>query len=190
MTSPDGLLWLDLETTGLNHLTDSILEIAVKLTSPDLLHVHLTGHWPVMPHRPPAELLNDPAVLDMHTGNGLLDEVMAEGRPLWWVEAGVIDMCREAWGERAKGNVWLAGSGVAQFDLHWIRHQMPELAKWLNYRTIDVGQIRRLLELVGVAFEQPPTDHRAMTDVENSLQLAIRIGETIGNLGLRKIVCA
>src|SRR4051812_10486117 len=77
----DTLLWLDLETTGLDESADSIIEVGCILTTTDL---HDLGEFSAV-LTPAAEgygrmMLND-TVRTMHETNGLLASLAAgEGR--------------------------------------------------------------------------------------------------------------
>lgn len=165
------LLWCDLETTGIDENLDPIMEIAVILTTPDL-QVAVPGFeysWAIsMTDKARRQLAKNKFVRDMHTVNGLTEVCQDPNRS---VKIESVDRFLSGWlmedGIDA-GRVALAGSGVAHFDMRFIRRQMPNLASMLRYRPIDIGQISSFaLDVCGF---QPPdfrTDktHRSMDDV-------------------------
>lgn len=173
------LLWLDIETTGLEIEKDhEILELAAVPTNLELeyeLKEQPDGtrgwHYLVATSVDPGPLA-DPAVATMHASNGLWSDLNNSGAPIWWIDQHLSTRIEE-WtlGEK----FWLAGSGVAQFDIHWVRHFMPRTSLLMDYRTIDVGQMDRFLKHVvqvddtGRSTEKP---HRAMPDVEEALTFA------------------
>ena len=119
---PDTLLvWVDIETSGLDHESDHMLELASVVT--DRAGVELGRFEEVVNvGAPVSELCMGEAVEAMHKANGLLDRVAAagEGRN----EDAVID----AWLEWAAGwmigtgaRLVLAGSGIARFDVPWLQ---------------------------------------------------------------------
>ena len=178
--SHDVLLWLDLETTGLDHTTGEILEVAAVPTTMDLEYLidSPEGHgwnYIVSPTVEPMTLMGDEVAI-MHTGNELISEVWESSAPIWWVDHHLSEMLGSF-----DTPLMLAGSGVAQFDIHWIRRHMPKLARLVSYRTIDVGQIERFIKYIGGADDHGPvwdlaprveSNHRAMADVEDAIRRA------------------
>lgn len=179
------LCWIDLETTGLDH-SDPILEVACILTDPvmdqelgsyqQVINPSLwTPDWLM-----PGEALrwrnwraNMPdVVLQMHAANRLLDAVESTLVDLFTA----TDTIARMMAEESPGKWRLAGSGVAAFDLHVLRRQMPMVAGMFHYAPLDVGQVRRMLEYA-LRDDLVPTEltldgnpgnhdlHRAMADV-------------------------
>lgn len=149
----DCLVFVDLETTGLDPEKDRILEIAILvLRASDL-------SWPEAPpnvHRGtfrtsfhPEDLVPDPIVRKMHEDSGLLAEIcVSEERllelatpiehldgVLHTLEAKCLSFMRSL-GFTA-GSAVLCGFGP-HFDLAFMKRQMPMLAKMFGYRLIDV----------------------------------------------------
>jgi oligoribonuclease (3'-5' exoribonuclease) len=172
----DYLLWLDLETAGSNVVAgDPILEVATILTDRDLevLGTFEAVVWPEQWDRDDRDTRRLPTTIDqfvvkMHNENGLWNDCARDGRPLHVVESELI--LRLSMNRGNSGKFVLAGSGVSHFDRRFIDYQMPRLAKWLRYYSIDVGVLRRSLELIGCSDLIPPMNeqktHRAMDDVK------------------------
>lgn len=177
------LLWLDLESTGLDTSNgDEIIEIGCILTHEDL---RVLGEFEavVKPSaNAMARLAANQFLVDMHSANGLLDEINA-GRSIaqaeldlliWLRGLGVsVKMFDSDLGDLQK--LTLAGSGVGHFDLPTIRIHMPALAERLNYFVLDVGTIRRAHEMwvcTPVSAANDAKTHRAIDDIRCHLEEA------------------
>ena len=176
---PKYLLWWDCETTGLDHVVDPIVEVAVLVTDMHLNEIEgKRFHTLVDPGSWGMErLFGNAYVMEMHTKNGLVDE-MKRGLPmlLEGAESSIIAMVKHL-PDVEEGAVLLAGSGVAAFDKQVIAAQMPRLNEVLDYRTIDVGHLRRFLKnVVDISDDLMPSqaddNHRAQGDVLNALEQA------------------
>lgn len=179
-------LWLDLETTGLDPAKDAIIEIGCLLTDPHLNAV--TSHdgqplapfeavvWPGVPAY--EKLLADPVVEAMHRSNGLIDdltELAANPSPenIASVEARILTWLGQAPGPRSDAKFVLAGSGVGRFDRRFIDRDMPNLASWLRYWSIDVDVLRRTRQTWGIAEpDREERPHRALADARLHLEEA------------------
>lgn len=171
-TAMPNYLWLDLETTGLDPYTDSILETAITITSEDLEPIRV-AEW-LIPERDCdwTDVLS-PEVFDMHWQSGLIADLTDETQWLSHyrpdeVEAGIL--CRiEPFLEN--GKITLAGSGVASFDRLFIQEAWPDLYQKLNYWSLDIGVVRRFLsDVAGIDLpELGPVKHRAADDVAHHL---------------------
>lgn len=70
--------------------------------------------------------------------------------------------------------VYLAGSGISEFDRPIIDQHLPDLSSILHYRSIDFGVFRRVMAFLGheIPWGEPPFDapvHRALPDVHQSI---------------------
>ena len=156
------LLWLDLETTGLDESVHGVLEVGAILTDAQLREVARI-------HRvvsPPFELSGmQEAVRRMHTENGLLAECFEQG-----VAVDRADEDVALWlEEHTQRPPILAGSNPG-FDRRWAATWLPAIHQRLHYRSLDVNTIWALMDIrkprpVGLA-------HRSMLDLERDLELA------------------
>lgn len=167
------IAWIDLETTGTDEFDDPIIEAAVIITSDKALTEVARRNWVVVPKRPAeaiARIEAKPPVLEMHTKNGLYQEVL-DGLGTPHVQAGeeiatFINSFRSG-----GGRIPLGGSGVSHFDHRFIAAQWPEVSKLLTYWAYDIGSARRFGLLCGVKAPDAASDssaktHRAMDDIE------------------------
>lgn len=135
----------DLETTGLHPVLDHILEFDIRLLDRDLNVIADFGSRVIHASETQLERMND-YVRDMHTKNGLLDEVRASTRTLADVDAEAA-----AWllkhginGVNTQG-IFLGSS--CRLDLYMIELQMPHTAALLTHRMIDVSGFRKAIEV-------------------------------------------
>lgn len=122
----------------------------------------------------------DPVVLNMHTGNGLLDDAWASRNSL----ADVDDLLTKWIKKYTSGDhIPLAGSGVSHFDRFYIRKDLPRFDRYLSYWAYDTGVIRRTLKLFGIdaSFADTTGDktHRALDDITAHVEEMRRYREMI-----------
>ena len=129
------LVWLDLETTGLDPDTGVILEIGVIVTDLEL-NEHSRQRW-VLPYvREDILTMMDDYVLKMHLKSGLLKEVWQSNRIS---DPGLEAARRNIYGQVASWirnacqhtrvkHCHLSGSSVGSFDLAWLRKHAPGIS--------------------------------------------------------------
>lgn len=180
------MLWVDIETTGLDPQDDVILEICVVLT--DAYGSAIDWHSIVTLGEGWEEKLADPdreIALQMHERSGLLKDlqVLRDGE---WSPAFVVseaDEFLDRWLRRVAPEmdvVPMAGSSVS-FDLGFVRKHMPLLARRFHrYRVIDASSFLAVARahgdhysglLDGYAVFDRTKAHRAFNDIVNSIQL-------------------
>ena len=163
------LVWIDVETTGIDERTGSLLEVALVLTGDDLEEKAST-RVVIDPPRGDWSGQMSELVREMHTKNGLIEEVKASNLTLreavtHFLDWGGIYVCND---------IPLAGCNVS-FDRRWIRHHMPEVEKLFHYRSVDVSSITELAKRwAPTIYEGRPrsTDgHRALSDALGAINL-------------------
>ncbi len=154
------MIFLDLETTGLNPASDLILEVACMQVDPQLNPVR--GFSAVI-HR--TGLVMDAFVRDMHTKNGLIAACEAS-------TTGLVEVTDALCEWLPPGKSILAGSSV-YFDLGFLKASMPRVADRFGHRLFDVSAIDVGRRWTGL----PDCDihhgaHRAESDVLASIAKA------------------
>lgn len=163
----DNLIWIDLEMTGLDPDTDSIIEIATVITD---VQLNVLARGPELAIAHPLMRLEamDEWNRNTHRKSGLWDRVLqsdvdhaaAEARTLEfvarWVPAGKSPIC---------------GNSICQ-DRRFLARQMPTLERWFHYRNIDVSTIKELARRWAPAIAQGLSKrgaHTALSDIEDSI---------------------
>ena len=162
-----GLIWIDLEMSGLDPDRDRVLEVAVVITDAQL---NTVAEAPVFVVHQPDSVLStmDAWNTSTHARTGLTDRVRAstqdeahvEGRMLefvaQYVPAGVSPMC---------------GNSVHQ-DRRFLARYMPRLEAFFMYRNLDVSTLKELARrwrpelLAGIV---KAGRHEALADIHESI---------------------
>lgn len=165
----DRLVWLDLETTGLDPYQDEILECAVIVTEADLTEVaRFARVTDGARHADYAKL--DPVVQKMHADNGLWLESLRSK-----VDDAALDTdLAEFVLLHAGGRAVLAGNSI-NFDAEFIRRALPRTHAHLHHRQGNVSAVnefarRRWPEVY--ASRPQGAAHRAMADALSSIEQA------------------
>ncbi|MFK7892537.1 MAG: oligoribonuclease [Granulosicoccus sp.] len=163
----DSLIWVDLEMTGLNPDTDTVIEIATIVTDAQL---NTLAEGPVLAIKTSDEQL---AAMDKwntthHNASGLVERVKASEHDLnsaaditleflhQWVEPGKSPMC---------------GNSICQDRRFMVRH-MPRLEAFFHYRNIDVSTVKELVsrwEPDALAGFSKKGTHLALDDIRESI---------------------
>ncbi|GMR00560.1 MAG: oligoribonuclease [Zetaproteobacteria bacterium] len=164
--SKDNLVWMDLEMTGLDPETDTILEIATIITDKNLN---------VLAEGPSIAIHHDKQVLDnmngwckkQHAASGLSGRVLASRIPLAQAEAETLAFIRQYATERT---VPLCGNSIHQ-DRRFLARYMPQMEAYLHYRIVDVSTIKELARRWYPEIKPPLKKgmHLAMDDVRESI---------------------
>ena len=173
MSKPEFFLWCDLETTGLNPETNSILEMAVVLTDADFNELG-KDQFIFSPDLNFA-LVNE-KVREMHTKNGLWNEVINNQSPVTafraddeirhWLEG----LTASDWRDWKK--VYLAGSSV-HFDVGFLYANEFTFINWVSHRYFDVSVFRTALKMWAPSKLWTQNDtHRAMDDILDHIEEA------------------
>lgn len=172
------LIWVDIETTGLDPSVDELLEVGMIVTYDDLDEVYRKS-W-VIRHK--SFRFNTPFVAKMHAGSGLLDECYEDYDRIRKNNIGLYDLrsevfnflreCEEKSAETVFGSP-MAGASV-HFDREFLKVKEPGLMKYFSYRNLDVSTIGRLAETwrPDLKDEAPKKRdiHRALPDLEDSIE--------------------
>ncbi len=167
--SAQRIVWIDCEMTGLDIVSDALVEVAALVTDSELT---VLGDGVDVVIRPPDESLLQmkDIVREMHTSSGLLDE-LAAGVTLAEAEEQVMAYVREH--VPTPGKAPLAGNSVGT-DRAFMARDLQVLDNHLHYRIIDVSSIkelsRRWFPRAYFASPQKAGGHRALADIWESIR--------------------
>jgi len=164
--SKDNLVWMDLEMTGLDPETDTILEIATIITDKNL-NILAEGPSMAIHHdRQTLEVMNE-WCKKQHAASGLSGRVLASKTSLAQAEAETLAFIRQYTTERTAP---LCGNSIHQ-DRRFLVRYMPQMEAYLHYRIIDVSTIKELARRWYPEIKPPVKKgmHLAMDDVRESI---------------------
>lgn len=133
------LVWIDLEMTGLNTQTDTIIEIATLVTDSEL---NILAEGPVFAIATPALVLNamDDWNTRQHGQSGLIDRIRRSDITLAHAEQETISFLSKY---VEAGRSPMCGNSVCQ-DRRFLARQMPALERFFHYRNLDVSSVKEL----------------------------------------------
>jgi oligoribonuclease len=165
--SPDNLIWIDLEMTGLDPDRDNIIEIATAITDKEL---KLLAEGPVVAIHQDESILQamDEWNTSQHGNSGLLDRV----RKSEYSAADAERMTIEFLQEYVPANTSpMCGNSICQ-DRRFMYRLMPELERYFLYRNLDVSTVKELIKRWTTGQDQfaKNASHLAMDDVHDSIE--------------------
>ena len=158
------MFWVDLEMTGLDAHTDRILEAAVIITDLEL-QVLDTLHRIVYQPKEILDRMND-WCKQTHGKSGLT-AMIANGLPIEAVEKDMLDLANKYYAPSEK--VVLCGNSI-NMDKTFIDRYMPDLAKRLHYRVVDVTSFKEMFRSKYGVHHEKTEGHRALDDVKASIK--------------------
>jgi oligoribonuclease len=162
------LIWIDLEMTGLEPETDSIIEIATIVTDKEL---NVLAEGPVLAVRQSKSIMDGMDAWNQkhHGQSGLIERVLNSDLDEKSVEDQTIAFL-EQW--VPKGASPMCGNSICQ-DRRFMAKTMPRLEAFFHYRNLDVSTLKELASRwapdVLKGFTKQGT-HQALDDVRESIE--------------------
>lgn len=166
-TAVSRLIWVDLEMTGLDTVSDSIIEIATIVTDANL---QTLAEGPVIAIHQEDEVL---AAMDewntrQHTGSGLVERVRQSSHSVADAERITLEFLSEWLGP---GVSPMCGNSICQ-DRRFMAREMPDLEAFFHYRNLDVSTLKILAGLWApevAAGYRKDSSHLALDDIRDSI---------------------
>ena len=140
MGAQDGrLIWIDLEMTGLDCQSDSIIEIATIVTDANL---EVLAEGPVFAiHQPDAALDGmDAWNTRQHTRSGLVERVRTSHVTMGEAEQATLSFLGDLVTPNSSP---MCGNSICQ-DRRFLARRMPVLEAYFHYRNLDVSTLKEL----------------------------------------------
>ena len=161
------MVWIDLEMTGLDLESESIIEIATIITDRDL-NIIATG--PNLAIKVEQELLDnmDEWNTTHHNSSGLVDRIHSEGVSL---QEAILQTCKFLEENIEPGTAPLCGNSIHN-DRAFLAKEMPEVLELLHYRIVDVSTIKELVKrwYPDLPRYKKKEVHRALDDIIESVE--------------------
>lgn len=164
----ENLVWIDMEMSGLDPESDTVLEIATIVTDKDL---NILAEGPSFVIHHDASLFDrmDEWNQEHHVKSGLWEKVVHAGTSLAEAEEQTLNFLEKYTLPRQNP---LCGNSIAQ-DRMFINRYFKKLNAHLHYRMIDVSSIKELVKRWYPEGPNPPAKqntHRALEDIRESIE--------------------
>ncbi|MDO4870579.1 MAG: oligoribonuclease [Candidatus Saccharibacteria bacterium] len=163
------ILWVDLEMTGLNPETDKILELGAIVTDWRMNH---KGSLTLVMKQDEAFIRKRFDTDFWHEHHATAEALIAQnstGLTPVEFETQLIAFIKEQFNiTEPHGDIVLAGNTI-RADRSFIDHYLPEVAKYFHYRMLDVSAFKVLFEARYKKVFAKPENHRALEDIEGSI---------------------
>lgn len=165
--SPNNMIWLDLEMTGLDPDADRILEIATVVTDK---HLNVIAEGPVIAIHHSDRILSRMGewCVKQHGASGLTERVKKSKISTHKAQQMTLEFLREYVPEGASP---MCGNTIGQ-DRRFLYRYMPELEKYFHYRNFDVSVLKIIAKKWYPHIAKgckKKTKHLALSDIYDSI---------------------
>ena len=164
--SPNNLIWIDLEMTGLDTDNDYIIEVATIVTDSDL---NILAEGPSIAVNQAEQTLDamDKWNTHQHNQSGLVKRVLESPYSATDAENMTLGFLGKFVPEKVSP---MCGNSICQ-DRRFLHRLMPQLEQYFHYRNLDVSSVK---EMVTRWYPEKPvfakhSEHLAMQDIRDSI---------------------
>jgi oligoribonuclease len=164
--SPNNLIWIDLEMTGLDTDNDYIIEVATIVTDSEL---NILAEGPSIAVNQAEETLDamDKWNTHQHNQSGLVKRVLESPCSATDAENMTLEFLGKFVPEKVSP---MCGNSICQ-DRRFLHRLMPQLEQYFHYRNLDVSSVK---EMVTRWYPEKPvfakhSEHLAMQDIRDSI---------------------
>ncbi len=163
----NNLIWIDLEMTGLDPMTDRIIEVATIVTNK---HLEEVAVGPVIAVHQPASLITgmDEWNTNQHGKSGLIERVRKSTINEEQAEKATIEFLQKYVPSNTSP---MCGNSICQ-DRRFLARSMPELEKYFHYRNLDVSSLKELANRwypkIAKGYSKE-SKHLALDDIRDSI---------------------
>jgi oligoribonuclease len=162
----NNLIWIDLEMTGLNPNSDTIIEIATLVTD---VKLDVVAEGPVLAIYQPDAVLNamDDWNTRHHGESGLTAKVRTSNISIAEAEAQTLAFLRQYVPPNTSP---MCGNSICQ-DRRFLDRFMPDLERYFHYRHLDVSTLKELKRrwYPQVLEFEKQNKHLALADIYESI---------------------
>jgi oligoribonuclease len=179
--SPQHLIWIDLEMTGLDPDNDQILEIATLVTDQDLNELACGPELAIATPLAKLEAMDD-WNRTHHGRSGLWQRALGSTVSLAQAQAQTLAFLQDWVPERVSP---MCGNSICQ-DRRFLARGMPKLEQYFHYRNLDVSTLKELAKRwapqVFAGFSKTGA-HLALSDIRESVAELRHYRQFMGVLG-------
>ncbi len=163
----ENLIWIDLEMTGLDPMSDRIIEIATIVTNK---HLEELAVGPVIAVHQPATLIAgmDEWHTNQHGQSGLIERVRKSEFNEEQAEKATIEFLQQYISSNTSP---MCGNSICQ-DRRFLARLMPSLEEYFHYRNLDVSSLKELANRwypkIARGFSKE-SKHLALDDIRDSI---------------------
>ena len=163
----ENLIWIDLEMTGLDPMSDRIIEIATIVTNK---HLEELAVGPVIAVHQAASLMAgmDEWNTNQHGQSGLIERVRKSEIDEGQAEKATIDFLQQYIPSNTSP---MCGNSICQ-DRRFLARLMPDLEEFFHYRNLDVSTLKELANRwypkIAKGYSKE-SKHQALDDIRDSI---------------------